>query len=326
MSDLKSAPIGLSHHPIRRAVLRGLGVVLPPLLTILLFIWAWTTIETRVLVPIEHAAQWAVAQSVAEILDPADVDENQRVSYELTADRKLVSGNHVSQYNDLRRQRSSDLPDVSDLSASDFYRHYVTLRYLRRGVVIPAFLAAFILVLYLLGKFLAAGFGRFLWNMCESLIQRVPLIRNVYSAVKQVTDFVFSEREIEFNRVVAVEYPRRGVWSIGFVTGESMRQIRSAAQEPVLSILMPTSPMPATGFTITAPKSDTIDLDITIDQAIQYVVSCGVVVPPQQQLSDVATAIASAVAEREDLEPVSQQRVDSKTDSTPLNEHEPKIN
>ena len=326
MPDLKPSPIGLSDHPIRRAVLRGLGVVLPPLLTILLFIWAWTTIETRVLQPIEHAAQWAIAQSVAEIREPSDVNEKQRVLFELTNDQKLVSANHVSQYNDLRQQQSLKLPSVAELSAKEFYEHFVKLRYWRRSVVIPAFMAAFILVLYLLGKFLAAGFGRFLWNLCESVIQRVPLIRNVYSAVKQVTDFVFSEREIEFNRVVAIEYPRRGVWSIGFVTGESMREIRSAAKEPVLSILMPTSPMPATGFTITAPKSDTIDLDITIDQAIQYVVSCGVVVPPQQQISEVGTAIASAVAEREGLELDSRQQALPSSDVTQVAAHQTKTN
>jgi uncharacterized membrane protein len=76
------------------------------------------------------------------------------------------------------------------------------------------------------------------------------------------------------------------MWSIGFVTGESMLDIRSSANEPVLSVLMPTSPMPATGFTITVRKSETIDLDLTVDQAIQFVVSCGVVVPLHQQYRD----------------------------------------
>jgi uncharacterized membrane protein len=134
-----------------------------------------------------------------------------------------------------------------------------------------------------LGKFLAAGMGRWIWASTEALIFRLPVIRHVYSAVKQVTDFVFTEQEIEFNRVVAVEYPRKGIWSIGFVTGESMLDIRSAANEPVLSVLMPTSPMPATGFTVTVRKSETIDLDLTVDQAIQFIVSCGVVVPDHQQ-------------------------------------------
>ncbi|NIO38894.1 MAG: DUF502 domain-containing protein, partial [Burkholderiales bacterium] len=68
----------------------------------------------------------------------------------------------------------------------------------------------------------------------------LPVIRNVYSSVKQVTDFAFNESEIRFTRVVAVEYPRRGIWSLGFLTGESMIDIKSAAGEPVVTVLMPT--------------------------------------------------------------------------------------
>jgi uncharacterized membrane protein len=97
-----------------------------------------------------------------------------------------------------------------------------------------------------------------------------------------VTDFLFSAPEIEYTRVVAVEYPRKGIWSLGMVTGESMLDISNAANEPVLSLLVPTSPMPFTGFTVTVKKSETIDLNITIDQAFQFIISCGVVVPPHQ--------------------------------------------
>ena len=145
---------------------------------------------------------------------------------------------------------------------------------------------------------MAAGVGRIFVNAIEALIARLPIVRNVYSAVKQVTDFVFSEREIEFNRVVAVQYPSKGIWSIGFVTGESMLDIRSAANEPVLSVLMPTSPMPATGFTITVRKSETIDLELTVDQAIQFIVSCGVVVPQHQQLNETSAKISEAISRR----------------------------
>ena len=116
-----------------------------------------------------------------------------------------------------------------------------------------------------------------------------------------MTDFLFTEREMEFNRVVAVQYPSQGIWSIGFVTGESMQSLHDSIGEPVLSVLMPTSPMPATGFTITVPKSRTIDLGITVDQAIQFVVSCGVVVPVNEQVldggsSEVKGAVESVVA------------------------------
>jgi uncharacterized membrane protein len=83
-------------------------------------------------------------------------------------------------------------------------------------------------------------------------------------------------------RIVAVEYPRKGIWSLGFVTSESLAAIHDAADEPVLAVLVPGSPMPVTGCTITVRKSECIDLNLTFDQACQFIVSCGVVVPPQQ--------------------------------------------
>jgi uncharacterized membrane protein len=164
-----------------------------------------------------------------------------------------------------------------------FYRRYVEIRWLGPATVIPMFLAIFIICLYLLGKFMAAGIGRLFVRSFEQFIERLPLIRNVYSSVKQVSDFLFTERElVEYTRVVAVEYPRKGIFSLGLVTGESMLNIREAANEPVLSVLMPTSPMPVTGFTVTVRKSQTLDLDITIEQAFQFIISCGVVIPAHQ--------------------------------------------
>jgi uncharacterized membrane protein len=188
------------------------------------------------------------------------------------------------------------IPDRA--TARQYYLRYVKLELLPRGIVIPVFLIVFITLLYLLGRFLAAGVGRMFLTGIEALINRLPIVRNVYSSVKQVTDFIFSEREIEYTRVVAVQYPRKGVWSVGFVTGESMLDIRSAANEPVLSVLMPTSPMPATGFTITVRKAETVDLDITIDQAIQFVVSCGVVVPANQHQDEISSKISTSIARK----------------------------
>ena len=279
------------HRPFRRAVLRGLGVVLPPLLTIVLFLWAWNLILAYVLEPVEGMAHSAIGHMVWDVRSEqpgeAEAADYQQVSGEEWIPRYV--------YDAVRENPGQNLQPT----ARGYFDRYVRIQYLRRTTVIPLFLSLFILILYMLGKFLAAGMGRLVWATFENLIQRVPIIRNVYSAVKQVTDFVFTERDIEFNRVVAVEYPRKGVWSIGFVTGESMLDIRSSANEPVLSVLMPTSPMPATGFTITVRKSETIDLDITVDQAIQFVVSCGVVVPLQQQhKEDVTGRVTAAIASR----------------------------
>lgn len=275
-------------RPFRRAVLRGLGVVLPPLLTIVVFLWAWNLISGYVLEPVENLARSVIVHVIWDVRTE-EPREAEAAPYE-----KLSGDEWIPEY--VYKAVRANPGKISPQTGHDYFDRYVQIRYLRRATVIPLFLSLFILILYMLGKFLAAGMGRLAWASCESLIQRVPVIRNVYSAVKQVTDFIFTERDIEFNRVVAVEYPRKGIWSIGFVTGESMLDIRSAANEPILSVLMPTSPMPATGFTITVRKSDTIDLDITVDQAIQFVVSCGVVVPlHQQNKEDVGAQVTAAI-------------------------------
>jgi len=270
-------------HPFRSAVLRGLGVVAPPLLTIVIFLWVGSTINLYVLRPLTRSVRDMVAWSIADIqyeLPEAiqtgrTAQINGQFYYQLANDTFVP----LEVYDLVKKNQNHEpLPQTGE----GVYRRYVEIRYLQPYFVIPFFLSVFILVLYLLGKFMAAGIGRFVVNTFERGIHRLPLIRNVYSSVKQVSDFLFSPREIEYTRVVAVEYPRKGIWSLGMVTGESMLDIRSAANEPVLSILIPTSPMPVTGYTITALKSETIDLNITIDQAFQFIVSCGVVVPPQQ--------------------------------------------
>ena len=286
-----------SFNPFRIATLRGLGILLPPLLTIMLFAWAWNTIERAILLPVESLSETALAYAIEDIRSDSMIEletsglENVQERFKSNPKGKLytsLDGTLLIQFNnqwlplDIFEMVNAN-PGTANLStAHDYYKRYVQLRYLKRHLVIPAFLAIFLGVMYIVGKLLAAGIGRFFLHQFESLINRLPIIRNVYSSVKQVTDFAFSETDVQFTRVVAVEYPRRGIWSIGFVTGESMLDIRRAAGEPVLSVLMPTSPMPATGFTISIPKSETVDLDITIDQAIQYCVSCGVVVPDHQ--------------------------------------------
>ena len=282
-NDNQAKPDLRRQHPFRSAVLRGLGVVLPPLLTIVILVWVWMTVRDYVLVYVENGACKVIVLLVQDIHDgpPGGEKAEPIVVFQHQSYERLEHGQYVPKYVlDLVRKNLTTEPIPKTGKA--VYQRYVELRYLSPHVVIPVFLCLFILILYLLGKFLAAGVGRMLWNFFEQIIHRVPIIRTVYSSVKQVTDFVFSESEIQFNRVVAVEYPRKGIWSVGFVTGESMLDISSAANESVLSVLVPTSPMPVTGFTITVRRSETIDLDITVDQAVQFIVSCGVVVPLQQ--------------------------------------------
>ena len=290
---------GHSFAPFRKALTRGLAIVLPPLLTLVLFLWAWNTIDSYVLGPLESTARtivvWSIDKSQDDETVKKEIRERQADSenpvvkldgehevFESLSHGPLVKINKTWVPKEVFEMVAADPGVIQPTTSSAYYHRYVELRYLQRQWIIPAFLALFILILYILGRLMAAGIGRFVWRSGEAIIERLPLVRNVYSAVKQVTDFAFSENEIQFTRIVAVEYPRKGMWSMGFVTGESMLDIQTAANEPVISVLMPTSPMPMTGFIISVPKSETIDLNITMDQAIQFCVSCGVVVPSDQ--------------------------------------------
>jgi len=120
----------------------------------------------------------------------------------------------------------------------------------------------------------------------EELIKRVPLSRRGYPAVKQITGFFFGDKteQLQFSGVVAVEYPRKGLWSVGLVTGQTMKLIQERAGAECLTVFVPSSPTPFTGYVITVPVGDTIDLPITIEDALKFAVSGGVLVPPSQQI------------------------------------------
>ena len=292
-NDLPTIETPFRKHPFRRAVLRGLAVVLPPLLTIVIFVWVGNTVAVYLLEPLEGVTRDVLVWATKDIreeneLDPVESGDQQLgmkegVTYVQVGDGSFVPG---KVYNTVDEYRSVEPMPTTALGV---YQRYVTIRWLKRQWVIPIFICVFVVLLYLLGRFLAAGVGNFFWSTFERGIARLPLVRNVYSSVKQVTDFMFSERDIEYTRVVAIEYPRKGIWSLGLVTGESLVDIYDAAGESVLSVLIPTSPMPVTGFTVTVKKSEAVDLNITVDQAFQFIVSCGVVIPPQQ-LRDVLDA------------------------------------
>lgn len=276
--------------PFRTAVWRGLALIMPPLLTIVACIWVLSTIDRYVLAYVETIATNAIVNTQWDVYDEAPDGvtrhlDGHRQTFILEGKTyvQLDTGKWIPAFVHDGSKGSSKKFNLKTSTAKEVYDQYVRNTYLQRYKTIPVFLLLFIMLLYLMGKFLAAGLGRVLFGLFERLIHALPIIRTVYFAAKQVTDFIFKEQQVEFTRVVAVEYPRKGVWSMGFVTGEGFGDIRNAANEPVVSILVPTSPFPGNGFTITIPKSEAIDLDVSIDEAIQFCVSCGVGIPPHQQ-------------------------------------------
>jgi len=154
------------------------------------------------------------------------------------------------------------------------------------GIALSAagFLVA-LFVVFMVGALLASVVGRSLWRMVEKFIMNTPFLRQVYPYVKQITDFFLTREEKKnlFSRVVAVEYPRKGIWSVGFVTGSGLEKVVNNVRKEFLTILIPTSPTPFTGFVIMVPKKQTIDLDMTIEEALRFTVSGGVIAPGQKQ-------------------------------------------
>lgn len=179
-------------------------------------------------------------------------------------------------------------PGQVPTSSRAVYMEFVAHKYFRSLFHLSLLtVVLIIIILYFAGQFVSARLGGWVVRFTEDrVLGRLPVVRNIYGSVKQVTDFLFTESQpIEYRRVAAVQYTRKGVWAIGFVTGESMMQISVGAGEPCLSVFIPTSPMPMTGFTINVPKSEVLDLDITVEQAMQFCISCGVLSPPHQKMT-----------------------------------------
>jgi len=131
------------------------------------------------------------------------------------------------------------------------------------------------------GAILASVLGRALWRQVEKFIMNTPLLKQVYPYIKQVTDFFFTQEDSKkvFSRVVAVEYPRKGVWSVGLVTGTGLKKIIESAEKEFLTVFIATTPSPLTGFVVIVPKEEVLDLDMTIEEAFRFLVSAGLITP-----------------------------------------------
>lgn len=148
------------------------------------------------------------------------------------------------------------------------------------GFKIPGLGVILTLILVLLtGLVVANFFGRRLVGAWESLLSRIPLVRSVYGAVKQITASLFADASQSFREVVLVEYPRRGLWMLAFVTGDTPKQFQAVANQDLINIYVPTTPNPTSGFYIMVPPSDVKRLDIPVEVGLKMILSAGVVNP-----------------------------------------------
>jgi uncharacterized membrane protein len=283
-SDLVTKRVRPKPRKFRGVLLRGLSLLLPPILTVVIFVWVVNTVQTYVLEPVKLSTREVLVWAMADVHEaPADAGANQGTllldgrSYSRLSGGQYVPSEVIAWLRDNRPEYAVPA------TGNEVYRLYVDQRYLQPIIVVPVFLCVFILLLYLLGKFLTAKIGGwFDWG-----ILHLPLVRKVYAAVKQVTDFVFGENLGEtlpahYRQVVAIEYPRPGLWSIGLVMGEAVSDVTVAAHEPCVTVMLPTSPALFTVKPVMIPQSKTHNVNMTIDQALQFIISCGVVLPTHQ--------------------------------------------
>jgi len=156
-----------------------------------------------------------------------------------------------------------------------------------RGVGVIIFLIFTILV-----GWVAKGLiGRSLIAFGESLVNRMPVVRSIYSGVKQIAETVFAQSERSFEKACLVQYPRKDIWAIGFISTQAKGEVPAKAEtnSALLSIFVPTTPNPTSGFLLFLPKEDVIELDMTVEEAAKLVISAGLVYPPERKPEEPAT-------------------------------------
>jgi len=279
-SDSASKP-GVADD-FRRFFLRGLAALVPTLFTFAILVWAYTFVNEYVGVYITRGllalcqsirptpAAWVVHEDEDPLKYGTPIDEWGPLGERLTQEYKAVN-NPV-----LYRQGVPTQAVENALAARNVALWEIAFKKYRLHVL--GFLIAIILV-YFVGFFLASFIGRTSWRAAEAMLSRTPLVGAIYPNVKQVTDFLLSDRKVEYSGVVAVQYPRKGLWSLGLRTGAPMERVQRAASEELVTVFIPSSPTPVTGYVIQVPVTEVIDLNMTIDEALRFTISGGVIKP-----------------------------------------------
>jgi uncharacterized membrane protein len=247
-----------------RFFIRGLGVVLPSVLTLWILATAFRFIDGNIAGPINAGIRMGVAASAGSMHEFAATDA--QVAEEQARAQRLRL--------DPSRESAERRAVRANVDAWWEARWYLDLAGL--------FLA--IAAVYVLGRLVGGYLGRTLFSAFETAVMALPGIRSVYPALKQVVEFLFGSenKKLNFNRVVMIEYPRPGLWQMGLVTGDAIPEIAAACGDAV-TVFVPNSPAPFSGWTVTVPRADVREIPISVDEALRYLVSAGVVVPGDRQ-------------------------------------------
>ena len=175
------------------------------------------------------------------------------------------------------------LPFIPNLYHPDnilntFFGQDVAINIRGLGVVVFLLFTTFV-------GWIAKGFlGRSLIRIGENLVRRMPVVRSIYSGVKQIAETVFAQSDRSFEKACLIEYPRKGIWAVGFISTEAKGEVKYKAKSnsDLLSVFVPTTPNPTSGFMLFFPRNDVIELEMSIEDAAKLVISAGLVYPPYE--------------------------------------------
>lgn len=256
----------------KRFFFRGLAVLLPSVLTIWIIVQLFLFVDAQVAQPINRGIRAAILVIIPELPERFRPELlNVSVTDAEILDQDPEADTPVKQ----AAVRARLLADKRAERLRAFWEDYPPLQLL--GLLVA------ILLFYFAGLLLQGFIGRAIYTRVERFLAKIPVFKQVYPHVKQLVDLLLGERKaMAFRKVVLVEYPRKGIYTVAFVTSSGMKIMADSAGEEVLSIFVPSTPTPFTGFTITVPKSQTIDLPISVDEAIRFVLTGGVLIPDKQ--------------------------------------------
>jgi uncharacterized membrane protein len=139
-----------------------------------------------------------------------------------------------------------------------------------------------LILIYVVGVFVGNFIGRTMWRLAEVIVMKIPLVRAIYPAVKQVTDFLLADRKGQFNasRVVAVQPHEQGIWSIGLVTGSGIAPLEKSVGEEMVTVFVPSTPTAFSGYVLVVPRRSIVELPLTVEEAMRLLLTGGVVTPP----------------------------------------------
>ena len=270
----------------RKFFFRGLAILLPSLVTLAIVYWAGSFLWEKVANPINKGVRVALVRVGPEIVGESGMPAWYQVTDEQVAEAMKTI-----------RPRPANEGLARKLIRGEQFRGWWEARWYLQAI---GFVVAIVAV-YLAGVAVGNLIGRRVYARVEALAVRVPVIKQVYPSVKQVTDFVLGQGDqkakLPAGRAVLVEYPRKGIWTLGLMTRESPRGVNERAGAACVTIFVPTTPTPFTGFTINVPASEVYEVAMTIDELIKFVVSAGVLIPESQVVGVVPPMDSSQIPE-----------------------------